>query len=289
MMNHQTSPSSQLRLADGILVINLDHRPERLERFRCLANEQPWLTGWQRLPAVAGSKLPGFGCPPWFHSGNRDNAWAGRAGCVLSHRNAIETALSAGWDRVCILEDDLDIREHSLQIMEKAASWLADHENLWRVAYLGFTEPVGPCQKLANLSSQHSICRISGCATTHAYVVKRDAMQWILNQLPNESSIWSWLAKHRAIDRWYARHLALEFPVVAVNPSIIGQISDFSDIGQRGAGDDRVGAFYDPIPSKHFPGSQSAYTVKCWLREVKVAFLDAYDHVRAWRKHANGF
>lgn len=284
MIPHPPSP-----LAEGILVINLDHRPERLERFRNLASNRPWLSGWQRLPAIAGTALPGFGKPPWFHGRKRDNAWAGRAGCVLSHRNAIQSALDAGWNRVCILEDDIDLPQLSGGIIDSVSTWLSDHDDLWQIAYLGFSEPAGPCQTLANLDHTHRICRISGCATTHAYIVKRNAMRWILDQLPDAATIWPWLARHRAIDRWYARQLARHFPVVAANPSLIGQISDFSDIGQRGADDDRADSFYQPIQASLFCESRLAYTTASILRTAKVRLLDAYDGLRAWRKHTHGF
>jgi GR25 family glycosyltransferase involved in LPS biosynthesis len=284
MTSHPPSP-----LAEGVLVINLDHRPERLERFHDLASKHPWLDGWQRLPAVAGTKLPGFGKSPWFHGRKRDNAWAGRAGCVLSHRKAIQTALDAGWNRVCILEDDIDLPDISDEVINSVSTWLSDHNDLWQVAYLGFSEPASPCQTLAGFTPTHSICRISGCATTHAYIVKLDAMRWILDQLPNTATIWPWLARHRAIDRWYARNLARRFPVVAVNPSIIGQISDFSDIGQRGAGDDRANSFYQPIPNALFSESHLAFNAISALRSAKVCLLNAYDHLRAWRKQTNGF
>jgi GR25 family glycosyltransferase involved in LPS biosynthesis len=276
-------------LADGTLVINLDDRPERMTRIEELTVGQPHLSGWQRLPAVLGSRLGGFGNRPWFRGRKRDKAWAGRAGCVLSHRKAIETALNAGWNRVCILEDDVDFPQSFTPALDATISWLAAHEEQWQIAYLGFTEPAGPCQKLAGLTATRAVYRISGCATTHAYLLKREAMLWILNQLPVEAEIWPWLARHRAIDRWYSRHLARRFPVVAISPSLIGQVSDFSDIGQRNAGDERAGSFYDPIPSRLVVNSRAAHAVKSTLRNVRIAVLNRYDQVRSWRKHRNGF
>lgn len=282
-------PSDHPPLADGVLVINLDQRPERLERFGLLSARHPAFSNWQRMPGVVGTHLDGFGKPPWFHGRKRDNAWGGRAGCVLSHRKAIETALAAGWNRVCILEDDVDIPESCGSDLDNAATWLSEHQDLWDVAYLGFTDPVAPCLKMAELPRRRGVYRISGCATTHAYLLKREVMEWILAKLPDESCIWPWIARNRAIDRWYSRHLARRFQIVAFSPSLIGQISDFSDIGLRNAGDERAQSFYESIPSRLISGSRCAYAVKYALSNARVGVMDTYDGIRGSYKKLKGF
>ena len=76
-MTTPTPPAPALRLADGVLVINLDQRPERLERFAAMAALTRVLDGWQRIPAVNGVELPGYGQRPWFASANATSAGRG--------------------------------------------------------------------------------------------------------------------------------------------------------------------------------------------------------------------
>jgi glycosyl transferase family 25 len=136
-MTPREPTSSPPGLADGILVINLDDRPERMTRIEELAVGHPHFSGWQRLPAVLGSRLAGFGNPPWFCGRKRDKAWAGRAGCVPSHRKAIKTALNAGWKRVCLMEDDVDFPQSFTPALDATIPWLAAHEEQWQIACLG--------------------------------------------------------------------------------------------------------------------------------------------------------
>lgn len=288
-MAPEENPSSSPTLADAIFVINLDQRPERLERFEQLAKSHPVFANWRRIPAIAGKNLESFGTRPWFRGRDRDLAWAGRAGCVLSHRKAIETALESGFRQVCILEDDADFPASSAVDLAGTLNWLSLHQDQWQIAYLGFTEPASPSLEVADLSQTRKIFQIAGCATTHAYILQREAMEWILANLPTEKDIWPWIARHRAIDRWYSRHLASRFPVVAVSPSLIGQYSDFSDIGRRDADQERNSEFYTPIPISHICRSHGAFAIRFLMRQAHIRLMSLYDCIRASRKHRKGF
>ena len=279
---------SDFRLADGVLVINLDRRPERLAAFAATAAQQPALRGWQRLAAVNGVDLPGFGKAPWFRQRNRDKCWAGRAGCVLSHRKALLHARDAGWERVLILEDDARFAADFAAGLGVLNRRLGDPQLAWEVCYLGFTQPLGPCLKVAELGDQRALYQLHGCATTHAYLVKREAYPWLIDQLPEERTIWAWVARHRAIDRWYARHLSGRFTVVAVAPSLCGQDSDFSDIGQRDAGNTRAAEFYAGFPAAMVVRSSGRFGARRLQRRTGVALEGWFDALRAIRKRWRG-
>ncbi len=222
------------RLADGVLVINLDHRPERLERFAAMAEGHPQLAGWERVAAVNGVDLPGYGAAPWFRGGKRDKCWAGRAGCTLSHRNAIARAKAAGWRSVLILEDDaLPGPEFSADVEDFIRSG-GGKTPPWEVCYLGWSQQAGPAHEWAALPHGRSLCRVDGCFGTFAYQVKQEAYDWILARLPTVDTVWPWIARYRAVDRWYARNLSRRFRCCALSPSLIGHYESFSDIGQRG-------------------------------------------------------
>lgn len=259
MITYNCSPDS-LELADGILVINLDHRPERLERFAETAAKHPALQSWQRLPAVAGSKLPGFGQRPWFRGRKRDLNWAGRAGCVLSHRKAIEYAKAEGWKSVLILEDDVLPCESFSQEVPEWLQCSANESGRWDACYLGTSVPVGPSKIAERLSHGRHLYRIFGCSGAFAYILRDTTYDLILSQLPTERSVWSWVFKHRAIDRWYARNLSRYFRVTAIFPNLIGHYTSFSDIGQRAGAD--IGVTEDATPETYpFPTTSPTYFI----------------------------
>jgi len=281
--------SSARRLADGVLVINLDQRPERLERFAEMARLTSVLDGWQRIPAVNGVELPGYGQLPWFRQRQRDKCWAGRAGCTLSHRKAIAHAHAAGWDSVLILEDDVDPGEAFDAAVECFIAGAAAGPNPWQVCFLGLSQQVGPCLKLRRLDERHSSYQIFGCTGTFAYLVKRDAFEWLLANLPTAETIWPWVARHRAIDRWYARNLSGRLTVHAVSPGLIGHYTSFSDIGQR-AGAHLVVAQSAPDQQAHLqPSGPIAYRLQAGLLRVRFLLTKGVNRVQGVLKRRHGF
>lgn len=267
-----------------MLLINLDSRPDRLARFREQATAVPALAGWQRLSAVAGTELPGYGRSPWFRGGTRDRVWAGRAGCVLSHRRAIELARAQGWRSVLILEDDVEF-DAGLDAALRAPALAAAQ---WAICYLGYSRCLGPQRWLAALDAAASLYAVQGAYTTHAYIVRDSLHDWLLQQLPTEATVWPWLARHRAIDRWYARHLAARFLVAAVSPTRVGQFSDFSDIGQRAPGPDRDRHLHGCLDAQRAVGP-AAFRLGLGLRRLQFALTGAWDALRAGVKRVRGF
>lgn len=218
-------------MVDGVLIVNLDTRPDRWMdvQARTAAFIPP--SKLHRLSATQGAALPGFGLPPWFRGRKRDMTWAGRAGCALSHRAAIAEAKRQNWRTVLILEDDIELGPALTEVLGRLPAALQAVE--WDVCYLGFTDPVPPYRVLADLPAGHSLCAIYGCNTAHAYILRDSTYDLLLNRLPRPDAIWTWISRHRAVDRWYYRNLARYFKVCAVSPSLINQQGGFSDITQR--------------------------------------------------------
>lgn len=216
---------------DGVLVVNLDSRPDRWQDLQAAAAGFIPAHKLHRLSATLGAALPGFGMPPWFRGRKRDKTWAGRAGCTLSHRAAIAHARQQGWRTLLILEDDIEFTLALAEVLTALPAALQAAN--WQVCYLGFTDPVSPYRTLANLPDGHRLCAVSGCSTTHAYLLRDSCFDWLLHQLPEPDDIWPWISRHRAIDRWYYRNLARHFRVCAVSPALVNQQGGFSDITQR--------------------------------------------------------
>jgi glycosyl transferase, family 25 len=222
-------------LVDGVLVINLDHRTDRWEQA------QAELRGWvppgklHRLPAVLGRELPGYQSPQWFRTNIRAATWAGRAGCTLSHRNALRLALQRQWRWTLILEDDIRLDSTAIAaVADQLAGTLLGEHSPYGVVYLGHKEVRLPACLLAEMSPSHRVYRVCGCLTTHAYLIRAETIPPLLSQWPRDDvDVWPWLRRHRAIDTWYRNHLDALTPIAAVSPAVIWQDESLSDITQR--------------------------------------------------------
>ncbi|MCB1774573.1 MAG: glycosyltransferase family 25 protein [Gammaproteobacteria bacterium] len=218
-------------LVEAALIINLDDRTDRWAQVESVLDGVLPTLARQRLPAVRGTDLDGFGRPPWFRGRRRDRTWAGRAGVLLSHRRALQQARAQGWRNALILEDDVVFTGAAPPVLEQLAITL--QSTPWDICYLGYTDPKSPFVRVADLGNDHALWSVSGCNTAHAYLVRDTAFEWILARLPNEANVWDWLSHHRAVDRWYYRNLSRRFRVLAISPSVVNQRPGISDITQR--------------------------------------------------------
>ncbi|HSJ48464.1 MAG TPA: glycosyl transferase [Gammaproteobacteria bacterium] len=268
-------------LADGILVINLDDRPDR---WRDVLDElSPYVdtARLHRLSAVKGTTLEGFGERPLFGGRSRDRTWAGRAGCALSHREAIAYAARQGWHSVLILEDDIQIRDGLSDVCANLARAL--EQCAWDFCYLGFTDPVGPFRLVRSLDSKHSLFRVYGCNTAHAYLVRDSVFDELLKRMPTREKVWGWIARNRAVDRWYMRSFSRNSCVLVVSPSVIGQKQGFSDITGR----NQEFAHLTQVPGR----ARSMFPYGFWhgLRHLRFMITNSYDAVRGAFKLWKGF
>lgn len=217
---------------DGIVAINLD---ERTDRWEALQNQAAELAGQpliERISAIRGANLPGFGKAPWFRGRTSTKRWGSRAGCTQSHRKVMEHAQSQDWQTFLILEDDADLTNINQENLANLCSALFEKNTEWDLCYLGFSKSVGTGFTIDTFS-EFTLCEIFGCYTTHAYLIKQKARDWILSQLPATEDTWSWHARHGSIDRWYSRKLSSNLTVYGITPSLIPQKAGFSDIAQR--------------------------------------------------------
>jgi hypothetical protein len=159
-------------------------------------------------------------------------------------------------------------------------------EHTWDVCYLGYSDPAGPFQTLAQLSRDHQLTRVFGCNCAHAYLIKALARGWIIERLPSGTSIWKWLSRYRAVDRWYLRTLGQRFCIAAVSPSIVNQAPGFSDIVTRNTSHpEESGHVISVIPhiSKKYP------VIRHLLRRRFTQLHAFYDIIRGFYKFLRGF
>jgi GR25 family glycosyltransferase involved in LPS biosynthesis len=269
---------------DGIAIINLDDRPERWRETLEELSPFPNIPNPTRISAVRGVDLDGFGKRPWFRGRPTDKRWAARAGCTQSHRKALLLAKARCWKTFLILEDDAELKPMSAVPVERLDEQLFERFPDWDICYLGFSKAVGQSLELTRFDG-HGLCEVTGCYTTHAYLVRERARDWILNHLPEDSRAWAWHAQHRIIDRWYVRHLSRDLRVFAVTPSMITQRAGFSDIVQRPVNYDNE---FDGTV-KHLAESGARFRFAKRIHHAKMVWNDVYDGFRAAFKRINGF
>lgn len=240
-MNQTVTPSKSLpvnsfwELVDAALVINLDHRTDRWDKVRAHLKDIVPEEKLHRVSAVLGKKIAGYQTSHWFKRTKRPETWAGRAGCSVSHRNAMRLALDRGWNWVLMVEDDAQFvrgfdDEHGLQLTE----FLQTRGDTFGFIYLGFDSPKAPIRCICSIEPKHRIYQIGGASTTHAYLINQTVMRRLLDEFPQtDDDIWSWTARNVVIDRWYSLNLHRWTNVAAVSPQLAIQEPSFSDITQR--------------------------------------------------------
>ena len=285
-MNHANITSFWANL-DGCIVINLDERNDRWEKVENTLNEFIPSDKFDRLSAVNGKSIKGYGKKPWFRGRKKDFRWAGRAGCTLSHRRALEEGLRRGWEVFLILEDDVCLRQVPHNYLEKFGALIFNEITDWDMCYLGFTTPRGPASKIAQITEEVSLCKIRGARTTHAYLVKAPLARWLLTKLPTEENVWAWCAGKRIIDRWYSRHISGRFSIICTSPSFVIQARSHSDLLGREADDWDLSDLVTKVPDEMC--SQRLFCFRWWLAGIRSKLEQCYDGLRGYVKYMRGF
>ncbi|MFC5374336.1 hypothetical protein ACFPIF_17385 [Brevundimonas faecalis] len=264
-MNEMNPPSPGI---DGVIVINLDRRADRWEMFQDAWRDLlPW-DRVERLSATEGAALADD-AKAWFRGRKRDRTWAGRGGCALSHARALRQARLRGWDRVLIMEDDA-VPTNLTSIEELKAKLGRDD---WDLFYLGGHEPLGPFR-----SAGDGVMRIHGALDAHAYAVSGRLRDWLIAHMPDETDLWSWLARERAVDRWYRREVGRRFTVMMSMPALALQREGTSDITQGWRASDHASV----TPAQGAASSRMVFEIQ---RLVEIAG----DRIRAAVKRLIGF
>ena len=233
---------------DGVLVVNLDKNPERMEHFMEVNAPTMPLEKVERLSAVYGRDLPGFGAPPWFMPRTMERAgyWAGAAGCTLSHRNAIKTAKEKGWRNVLIMEDDAVTQDmpDAMQLLDEIFPLLTGQYML----YFGYSRPT-PYGKCVKKVGKHGLWQTEGVLSTFAYLVPESMYDLLLAEMPTDENVWEWHSIHRAIDSFYRDTVAARHGVkmYVIQPDLILHVDGASDINGKNVVYDRYDRNLEPL------------------------------------------
>lgn len=231
----------------AIYVINLDHRVDRWLSFKENWRDILDFSKVKRMSAVYGIELPGYGEGPWFseYTEGRERDWAGVAGCLMSHKRVIEDASAHGYERILVLEDDA-IPSKYFEATEKASDDVLSRylrmNTSWGLCYLGYNARLERGVRKLNMGSDLlypennvELWKVPGALTLHAVIVSRRAFGTILEALPDESEVWSWIARYRAVDTWIKNFFTLKsgLDVLVMAPQIVIQTESMSDILNR--------------------------------------------------------
>lgn len=111
---------------DRVVVVNLDRRQDRMERFRRHLAHIGWpFKPVERVRAIDGLKVRP---PGWFHAGG--GAW----GCMMSHLRIIEDAMMDDVQSLLVLEDDVYFGN---DFRNQVARFLRKVPKDWQQIYLG--------------------------------------------------------------------------------------------------------------------------------------------------------
>lgn len=271
-----------------VQIINLESRSDRWEglvKNRILENLRE--LEWARCPAVFGRDLAGYGQSPYFNQSKRQDRWANRGGCLLSHRKAIQACLDQGAEHGLILEDDIHFPAQ-LDTEEMRRLQKALESTNWDVLYLGYTSPVSPYHMIAEMGKKRRLYKVFGCNCGHAYLMNRRAMEWAMQYLPDENAIWPWLSVYRAIDRFYYRNMSSKLNVLALSPTLIDQLPGDSDI----LGDAVSRQELDDFEKSIADGKNSSafgFQLKRHLKALQFQGSHQVDRIRGLGKRLKGF
>lgn len=206
---------------DRIFVINLDHRKDKWQLVTKNLNNMH-ITNYERFSAIKpdyNDISPEY--KAWFssknHSDGSDETYSiGAMGCKMSHLSVINIAKNRGYDKVLILEDDVEFRQDAQKLFDMAVAQL---EGLppWDMLY--FTGNHGRrYDKVSN-----NIIRIHGSHSTVGYAVHSHIFKTIVENGPKY---------YKHIDVFYKDKIHPFYNCYCIQPHILWNMDGYSDIEQ---------------------------------------------------------
>lgn len=211
-----------------IFVINLRHRPDRLEKTK----ERLKLAGinnYEIFNAYNGEILG-----PLTDANIPVRRTGGYLGCLLSHLDIIWQAKKNGWPNVLILEDDIKIYNQIIPAFNKIAQDLENYHPDWDIFYPGhasfdgyydFNKDSEMIYTPTIKKFEHSVVPATQAWALHSYAIRDKFYDTILNYY-NQGF-------YLEIDRWLLDQIQNKnrdkYKVVVAYPQLFIQEENFSD------------------------------------------------------------
>ena len=206
---------------DRIFVINLDHRTDKWQLVTKNL-EKMKIVNYERFAAIKPeySEIPDE-YKKWFSSKNNSDGTdetysVGAMGCKLSHLKVINIAKNRGYEKILILEDDVDFNPNTSMIFNEAVKQLNSFEP-WDMLY--FTGNHG--RRYENISK--NLIRIYGSHSTVGYAIHSRIYNQVINYALN-------YCKH--IDIFYKDIIHPFYNCYCIQPHLVWNMDGYSDIEQ---------------------------------------------------------
>lgn len=166
---------SGLESVDCIYIVNLDTRPEKWQRMKAIVEEQglyvnrvSGIKGWE-IPKEVQEELAG---------NYVRRLRSGQVGCLLSHLSVMKDAYERGFNRIWLLEDDVEFKEDIRQIPLLLAK-LTEIDPEWDVFYTDIDSKVSSGERAPSLTSDFRPDRQYHPLDyyTNRFLVERDIMK----------------------------------------------------------------------------------------------------------------
>jgi len=181
-------------IIDKVYVINLDRRPDRLEKITKQLNDLG--ISFTRLRAIDQEEINSSGI----------------VACAMSHKAVLQDAVLQGHQKILVLEDDALFVNNFKQEFDEAMSQIP---NDWQMIHLGSTGTRGD---MITPKIQKSLYAL----TSHAILIDRSIYQDLID-LNKED---------RHVDEVYGS-LMETINAYTIHPSIVKQSGGYSDVSHR--------------------------------------------------------
>jgi len=205
---------------DQIYVINLDHRTDRLKEVNSLLKK--YNINFKRQSGVfLKEKYPDV------LNNTTNTSSLGHLGCVLSHVNCCVDALNNNYDKILVLEDDINFIPEHINSINYDKLFEEVNNVDWGLFYLGGTYN----DKLHKVSTH--LDRPTGSVLgTQSVGYSKTVIDKIGKKIPSDPEYYiknNRLARVLPIDVIYSRSFA-RMRCIAVNPIVCVQNTSISDI-----------------------------------------------------------
>lgn len=167
---------------DRIFVINLEKRPDRLEKFKKMSDKIGF--EYEIFSAVDGKKIDRNSLVEGriFQTESNefyrtiDDYFLGQLGCILSHLRLLKYCRDNNIKNVLILEDDVDFSD---EFQSRFDNFTLNFDQEWHMIYFSGS--------LVETSDEfNSYSKLLTCHTTHSYAVNSSIYDYLIEKLDFE-------------------------------------------------------------------------------------------------------
>lgn len=157
---------------DGVYLISLSRRPDRLAEFEKRFPKDWPMKPYVVVPGVDGTRVP----KPGYFTGPK-----GAFGCLRSHVQILERAMSEGCRRALIMEDDCLWKPNYIEQLALGISEIPSNYEVWFIG--GQANPASKPQMVGKCLMQPT--ERPGIHRTHCYAVQREGMEQLYHLWTN--------------------------------------------------------------------------------------------------------